>query len=85
MEEPKIIVNTTMSREDYRKFLFIATFRRNKFVVPFIGLISLIASLIVSFEYGVLDFTRLIISWVILFSTAIAVVVLKLKGKMRNE
>lgn len=81
MEEPKIIVNTTMSREDYRKFLFIATFRRNKFVVPFIGLISLIASLIVSFEYGVLDFTRLIISWVILFSTAIAVVVLKVERK----
>lgn len=81
MEEPKIIINTTMTREDYRKFLYIATFRRNKLVIPWIGLIALIGSLIVSYENGVLDFTRLIISWIVLFAAAIAVVVFKVERK----
>jgi len=81
MEEPKIIINTTMSEEDYRKFLYIATFKRNKFVIPFIGLISLIGSLIVSYESGVLNYIRLIISWIILFAAAIAVVVFKVERK----
>ena len=80
MEEPKIIINTTMSEEDYRKFLYIATFKRNKFVIPFIGLISLIGSLIVSYESGVLNYIRLIISWIILFAAAIPTPGRELRG-----
>ena len=30
MEEPKIIINTKMEKEDYKKFLYTATFKRNK-------------------------------------------------------
>lgn len=81
MEQPKIIINTTMSKEDYRKFLYIATFRRNKFITPLLGLISLIASLIISFESGNLNFTKLIISWIVLFALAIAVVVFKVERR----
>ena len=36
MEQPIIIVNTTMAKEDYRKFLYIAAFRKNKAVLPII-------------------------------------------------
>ena len=45
MEQPEIVVNTTMSKEDYRKFLYIATFKRNKIIIPLLVLISLVASL----------------------------------------
>jgi len=34
MEQAKIIINTTMAKEEYKKFLYIATFRRNKLVIP---------------------------------------------------
>ncbi len=81
MEKPKIIVNTTMSKEDYRKFLYIATFRRNKAIIPFLGLISLIGGIIISFDNGYLDFIKLIISWIALFALAIIVVLLKVETK----
>lgn len=81
MEEPKIIINTTMTREDYRKFLYIATFKRNKFVIPFLCFISLIGSLIVGFDSGNFNFIRFIISWILLFALAIGVVIFKVERK----
>jgi hypothetical protein len=81
MEEPRIVINTTMSKEDYKKFLYIATFKRNKFVIPFICLISLIASIIISYDNGNFMIARLIISWILLFLLAIIVVILKVERK----
>lgn len=81
MEEPKIIINTVMSKEDYRRFLYIATFRRNKFIIPMIGLIALLGSMIISLEDGYLDLIKLIISWVLLFILAIIVILFKVERK----
>ncbi len=81
MEEPKIIVNTTMSKEDYKKFLYIATFKRSKFVIPYLILISLIGSIIISFRNGSFSFVQMIISWILLFVLAIAVVLFKIERK----
>ena len=64
MDQPKIIINTTMSKEDYRKFLYIATFRRNKLILPLLGLISLVGGIIISLDHGNLNFTRFLISWI---------------------
>jgi len=81
MEKPKIIINTTMSKEDYRKFLYIATFRRNKITIPLLALISIIGSIIVSLESGTLNMTKLIISWILLFALAIITVLFKVEKK----
>ena len=81
MEQPKIIINTTMSKEDYRKFLYIATFRRSKIIIPLLVLISLIGSIIVSFDGGNLNFIKLIISWIFLFALAITVILLKIEKR----
>lgn len=81
MEQPKIIINTTMSKEDYRRFLYIATFRKNKLIIPFLSLISLIGSIIISFERGSFSFNRFIISWILLFLLAIAVILFKVERK----
>ena len=48
MEEAKFIINTTMTKEDYRRSLYIATFRRNKAIIPLLVLISLVASILIS-------------------------------------
>ena len=81
MEQPKIIINTTMTKEDYRKFLYIATFRRNKLILPLIGLIALAGSAIISFDSFGFSFIRLIISWILLYALAIAVVIIKVERK----
>lgn len=52
MEEPKIIIKTSITEEDYRKFLYIATFKRSKFIIPFMIIISLIGGLAISFNNG---------------------------------
>lgn len=77
MEQPEIIINTTMSREDYRRFLYIAAFRRNKAIIPLLALISLAGSIFVSLEHGHVNVLKLIISWIGLFALAMAVVVFK--------
>ena len=79
--EPNIIIHTTMAKEDYRKFLYIATFRRNKLALPLVGLIALLGALIVSFEDGYLNPTALIISWIGFFALAIAAVVFKVERR----
>ncbi|NLZ54640.1 MAG: hypothetical protein GX892_16170, partial [Thermoanaerobacteraceae bacterium] len=81
MEQPKIIINTTMSKEDYRKFLYIATFRRNKVIIPLVGLISLLGSIIITLDNGDFNFIKLIVSWILLFALAIAVVLFKVEKK----
>jgi len=81
MEEPKIIINTKMSKEDYKKFLYIATFRRNKFVLPFIGVISLLAGIIISCNNGYFNIPIFLISWALLFALAIIVIILKVERR----
>ena len=81
MEKAKIIINTTMSKEDYRRFLYIATFKRNKVIIPMLGLISLVGSIIVSLDSGNVNLIKLIISWIILFLLAVVVVLLKVERK----
>jgi len=81
MEEPKIIVNTIMSKEDYRKFLYIAAFKRNKFIIPMLCLIALFGGIIISFDNDALDLAKLVISWILLFALAINVAVLKVERR----
>lgn len=81
MEEPKIIINTSMSKEDYRRFLYIATFRRNKIVIPILILISLVGGIIISFDGGNFNMIIFIISWILLFVIAIIIVLFKVERK----
>ena len=81
MEQAKFIINTTMTRKDYRKFLYFATFRRNKLIIPFLILISLVGSIIVSLDSGGINFIMLIISWILLFALAVIVVILKIEKR----
>jgi len=70
-----------MSKEDYRKFLYLATFCRNKLIIPLLMLIALLASLVIGFENGNINFVKLIVSWVVLFVLAVAVLVFKVEQR----
>ena len=81
MEEPRIIVNTIMTKEESSKFLYIATFRRNKLIIPLLCLISLIGSIIIGIGNGDINLVLVITSWVFLFALSIMVVVFKVERK----
>jgi len=81
MEEPKIIINTSMSKEDYRKFLYIATFKKNKIIIPMLALFSLVGGIIISLDGGDLNMKKFIISWILLFALAITIVLFKVERK----
>ncbi len=81
MEEPKIIVNTSMSKEDYKKFLFLATFRKNKFTIPLLILLALVGGLFIGYEKGHFSISRFIISWTSLFVLTILVLMYKIRRR----
>ncbi len=81
MEQPKIIINTSMSEEDYRRFLYIATFKKNKFTLPFLILISLIGSMLITTIDGYFNMGRFIIGWILLFVIVVIVVVFKIERR----
>lgn len=85
MEEPKIIINTSMSKEDYRKFLYISAFKRNKLIIPFFLLISLIGSMIINFDNGNFSLIGFIISWILLFALGIAISLFKIERKNQQR
>ncbi len=81
MEEPKITVNTSMSKRDYEKFLFIATFRKNKFTIPILILMALIGGLFIGYDEGYFSIVRFFISWILMFIFTIVVLMFKIKRK----
>lgn len=85
MEEAKIIIETTMSQEDYRKFLYIATFRRNKLIIPLMVFMALIAAVVVSIEGSQINVTKLVISWVFLFILAMGTILFKVEKKNKQR
>lgn len=81
MEGPRIIVNTMMTEEDYRKFLYITTFRKNKFIIPLVVLISLLIGLMAGINDGYFDTTGFFIVFFLVLVIEIAVFILKIEWK----
>lgn len=81
MEEPKIIINTKMEKEDYKKFLYTATFKRNKFTIPILILMSMVAGLFIGYEKGNFSLVRFFISWILLLIISIFIILFQIKRK----
>ncbi|MDF3004786.1 MAG: rane associated protein [Oscillospiraceae bacterium] len=81
MDEIKYIVRTTMEKEDYRKFLYLATFCKNKMVVPMIACLAFAGSLVLNWNLHDASWGIVMLYWVFLFVLAIAVVCLKVERK----
>ena len=52
METPLFQVDTHMERKDYRKFLYIATFFQNPFVIPVILVMCGVGAVLASQQMG---------------------------------
>lgn len=85
MDKARFVINTSMSKEDYRKFLYIATFRRNKVILPMMALFALIGSIIINLDNGNFNYIKLVINWILLFALAIVVVIIKVERRNSNR
>ena len=85
MEEVRFSIESIMEKEDYRRFLYTATFFRNKFIIPLIGLISLVGAIIISWDSGEIQWWSVIISWVIFFILTIAAVCFMVERKNKQR
>lgn len=83
MEQPNFIINTTLESSDYRKFLYIGTFKRNKLVLPFILLITLICSFIAN--VNTFRFGSIVLTWIIYIMLALLVICIKIEVKNRKR
>ncbi|RDU24396.1 YcxB family protein [Anaerosacchariphilus polymeriproducens] len=85
MLEPIFSVKTTMEKEDYKKFLYIAIFCKNKLLVPVIILLTIIGSLIINYS----NLLAIILTWILLFVLSIAslcfMVVTKNKQRLKSN
>lgn len=85
MEQALFTVCTRMEKEDYRKFLYTATFRRSPWGLIFITGLSLAVSLLLSWGSDGLRPVRLLILWGLYFCIAIGAVCLKIELKNRKR
>ena len=81
MDEIKYTIRTTMEKQDYRKFLYLATFCRNKMVIPMIASIALAGSLLMNWNQHSFNWISIAISWMLLFALAIVIVCFKVERK----
>ena len=80
-EKPKFIIETTMTKEDYKRFLYIATFRRNKLVIPLMIALSIIGSLAIGFDSYGFSWFRFILSFVIMTPLIFGIIIFQVERR----
>src|SRR5690606_17599717 len=78
-------VKTIMEKEDYHKFLYVATFFRSKIIIPFILLISALMAVFLAYSENQFSTTEFIISWIVLAVVAILTIIFKVERKNKQR
>lgn len=78
-------IRTIMEKEDYRKFLYIATFRRNYLVIPMIAVMALAGAVLSAWSYGKVTLLFVFSFWVLLFCVSIGVICFKVERKNKRR
>ncbi len=85
MEKELFTITTRMEKEDYRQFLYIAAFLRNKMVIPFIIILCVAGSGFISFSAGKFEICRFIIWTIFMFFIEVAVICIKVERRNRQR
>lgn len=83
MDQIIYTIRTTMEKEDYRKFLYWATFYKNKKVIPMIACLAFVCSLIVNWNLYYVSWGKVTLYWAFFFALANAVICLKVKRRYK--
>lgn len=86
MDDNKLFtVTTTIEKEDYRRFLYIATFLRSKIIIPFFVLLSCIVASFLAYSEGQLNILRFIVLWIVLTALDILTLVYNVERKNKQR
>lgn len=85
MEHFYFVVQTTMEKEDYKKFLYIATFGRNKLVLPMIFGLSLLGGAAIQFGEETFQLLNFLLTTLLLFVAAVGTICFKVERKNKQR
>ena len=85
METPLFQVDTHMERKDYRKFLYIATFFQNPFVIPAILVMCGVGAVLASQQMGRSDLFYILALWGAISALVFTAVCFNVEGKNRRR
>lgn len=85
--EEKILftVKTKMDKEEYRKFLYLATFKKSPIIIPMILLIAAIGAVIIAFENGSFNSIAFLIMWGLMTILAFVTICFKVEHKNKKR
>lgn len=81
MEDCRFVINTIMTREDYRRFLYFSAFRRKKSTIPLLASFALIGGILIGMEGDEINWVIFLVSWISLFVLAIVIVIFQIERK----
>ncbi|NLK37099.1 MAG: YcxB family protein [Epulopiscium sp.] len=84
-EDALFIITTKMEKEDYRKFLYTATFRRNPAVLWILAGISLLGTIFLQFSVGQIRILPLLLKWCLLMVIAVVVICFQVERKNKTR
>lgn len=85
MDSPTFIIETTMEPNDYRTFLFIATFLRNPFTIPMIAGIAGLGACLFELSNDSFAVVPVLSMWIFMFVIAIGVLCFKIERKNKQR
>ncbi|WP_099190883.1 YcxB family protein [Tepidibacter mesophilus] len=78
-------VKTSMEKEDYHKFLYIATFLRSKIIIPFILFLSALMAIFLAYSEHQFNIIKFFIFWMVLTIVAVFVIIFKVERKNKQR
>lgn len=78
-------ITTTMESDDYRKFLYLATFRKKPFTIPMILAVAAIGALLATQTNPADDIIRFLLIWMFMLALTVAIICFKVEYKHRQR
>lgn len=86
MSDKKLFtIKTSINKKDYSRFLYIATFLRNKFTIPAIIVITALMAGFVSYNNRIFELKSFLIYWLILLIITLFAIVVKIEFQSRER
>lgn len=85
MDSPTFTIETTMEPQDYRTFLFIATFLRNPLTIPIIAGIACLGACLFAWSNNSFAVVPILSMWIFMFVIAIGVICFKVERKNKQR
>ncbi|KAJ53014.1 amino acid permease [Clostridium tetanomorphum] len=84
-EKMLFTVKTTMEKEDYRKFLYVATFKKTPIIIPMILFMAAIGSAVIAFDKGSFNIVTFLVTWVIMTAFIFGIICFKVEDRNKKR